>query len=60
MILEDSGSSVDTWTHVASLCTGLKRADLSCAILSVLLDQSGTGVLSPDVEGARLMEHVFL
>ncbi|XP_073337940.1 clathrin heavy chain linker domain-containing protein 1-like [Pagrus major] len=60
VILEDSSSSVDVWTDVASLCSDLNRADLSRAVLSVLLDQSGTKVSSPDLEGARLMEHVFL
>ncbi|CAB1460230.1 unnamed protein product [Pleuronectes platessa] len=60
VILEDSDSSVDVWINVASLCSELKRPDLNRAILSVLLDQSGTRVLSPDLEGARLMEHVFL
>ncbi|XP_070697703.1 clathrin heavy chain linker domain-containing protein 1-like [Pempheris klunzingeri] len=60
VILEDSRSSVDVWIDMASLCSGLNRADLSQAILSILLDQSGTRVLSPDLEGARLMEHVFL
>nr|XP_040035065.1 clathrin heavy chain linker domain-containing protein 1-like [Gasterosteus aculeatus aculeatus]XP_040035066.1 clathrin heavy chain linker domain-containing protein 1-like [Gasterosteus aculeatus aculeatus] len=60
VILQDSSSSVDEWTVVTSLCTELNRADLSQAVLSILLDQSGTGVMSPDPEGARLMEHVFL
>ncbi|XP_071329544.1 clathrin heavy chain linker domain-containing protein 1-like isoform X2 [Trachinotus anak] len=60
VILEDSGSSVDIWIYIASLCSELKRADLSRAILSILLDQGGTRVLSPDLEGAQLMEHVFL
>ncbi|XP_070833923.1 clathrin heavy chain linker domain-containing protein 1-like [Chaetodon trifascialis] len=60
VILEDSGSSVDVWTSVASLCSDLNRADLTQAVLSTLLDQAGTRVLSPDLEGARLMDHVFL
>ncbi len=60
MILEDSSSSVDVWADISSLCSGLNRADLSQAILSVLLDQSGTRVLSPDLQGAGLMDHVFL
>ncbi|XP_026211434.1 clathrin heavy chain linker domain-containing protein 1 isoform X2 [Anabas testudineus] len=60
VMLEDCRSSVDTWTNVASLCSELNQSDLSRAILSILLDQSGTRVLSPDLEGARLMEHVFL
>ncbi|XP_076598812.1 clathrin heavy chain linker domain-containing protein 1-like [Chaetodon auriga] len=60
VILEDSGSSVDIWTSVASLCSDLNRADLTQAVLSTLLDQAGTRVLSPDLEGARLMDHVFL
>ncbi|XP_034407391.1 clathrin heavy chain linker domain-containing protein 1-like [Cyclopterus lumpus] len=60
VILQDSSSSVDVWTVVASLCSELNRADLSRAIRSVLLDQSGTRILSPDPEGARLMDHVFL
>lgn len=60
VILEDSMSSVDIWTDVASLCSDLNRDDLSQAVLSILLDQSGTRVLSPDLEGARVVEHVFL
>ncbi|XP_037321734.2 clathrin heavy chain linker domain-containing protein 1-like [Pungitius pungitius] len=60
VILQDSSSSADDWAVVTSLCTELNRADLSQAVRSILLDQSGTGVLSPDPEGARLMEHVFL
>ncbi|XP_041803069.1 clathrin heavy chain linker domain-containing protein 1-like [Chelmon rostratus] len=60
VILEDSSSSVDVWTDTASLCSDLNRADLSRAVLSVLLDQSGTRVSSPDLEGARLVEHIFL
>uniref|UniRef100_A0A3B4YPF8 Uncharacterized protein n=1 Tax=Seriola lalandi dorsalis TaxID=1841481 RepID=A0A3B4YPF8_SERLL len=60
VILEDSDSSVEVWILIASLCSELKRADLSQDILSVLLDQGGTRVLSPDLEGAGLMEHVFL
>ncbi|KAI3363535.1 hypothetical protein L3Q82_012129 [Scortum barcoo] len=60
VILEDSGSSVDVWADVASLCADLNRADLSQAVTSVLLGQSGTRVLSPDLEGGRLMEHIYL
>ncbi|XP_035520046.1 clathrin heavy chain linker domain-containing protein 1-like isoform X2 [Morone saxatilis] len=60
MILEDNRSTVDVWANVASRCSELNRADLSLAVLTVLLNQSGTRVLSPDLEGARLMEHVFL
>ncbi|XP_039996141.1 clathrin heavy chain linker domain-containing protein 1-like [Xiphias gladius] len=60
VILEDRDSSVDVWIDVASLCSEMNRADLNRAILSILLDQGGTRVLSPDLEGARLMEHVFL
>uniref|UniRef100_A0A1A8J4U5 Clathrin heavy chain linker domain containing 1 n=1 Tax=Nothobranchius kuhntae TaxID=321403 RepID=A0A1A8J4U5_NOTKU len=60
VILEDSSSSVDVWDQVASRCSDLNRADLSRAIRSILLRQNGTGVLSSDPDGARLMEHVFL
>ncbi|XP_054456700.1 clathrin heavy chain linker domain-containing protein 1-like [Anoplopoma fimbria] len=60
VILQDSSSSVDVWTDVASLCSELNRADLSRAVLSILLEQSGTRIMSPDLDGARLMEHVFL
>ncbi|XP_051815596.1 clathrin heavy chain linker domain-containing protein 1 isoform X2 [Acanthochromis polyacanthus] len=60
VILEDNGSSVDVWVDVASLCSGLNRADLSRAVLSVLVEQSGTRILSPDLQGAELMEHIFL
>ncbi|XP_031729635.1 clathrin heavy chain linker domain-containing protein 1 isoform X2 [Anarrhichthys ocellatus] len=59
-ILQDSSSSVDVWSVVASLCSELNRADLSQAVLSVLLDQSGTRIMTPGLEGALLMEHVFL
>ncbi|KAK5882783.1 hypothetical protein CesoFtcFv8_021332 [Champsocephalus esox] len=59
-MLQDGGSSMDVWEDVASRCSELNRADLSRAVLSVLLEQSGTRVLSPDLEGGRLMEHVFL
>lgn len=60
VIMGDVGSSVDVWTHVVSLCSELERDDLSRAILSVLLSQSGTRIVTPDPEGARLMEHVYL
>lgn len=60
VIVGDVGSSVDVWTHVVSLCSELERDDLSRAILSVLLSQSGTRIVTPDPEGARLMEHVYL
>lgn len=60
VILEDRGSSVEVWTHVASVCLELNWADLSCVVLSIMVEQSGTSVLSPDLEGVRLMEHVFL
>ncbi|XP_075935084.1 clathrin heavy chain linker domain-containing protein 1-like isoform X2 [Anarhichas minor] len=59
-ILQDSSSSVDVWSVVASLCSELNRADLSRAVLSVLLDQSGTRIMTPGLEGSLLMEHVFL
>lgn len=60
VILEDRGSSVEVQTHVASVCLDLNRADLSCVVLSVMVEQSRSRVLSPDLEGVRLMEHVFL
>ncbi|MEQ2159934.1 hypothetical protein GOODEAATRI_028303, partial [Goodea atripinnis] len=53
-------SSVDVWDQVACLCSDLKRDDLSHAVRSVQLDQNGTGVRSPDLEGARLTEDIFL
>ncbi|XP_068184102.1 clathrin heavy chain linker domain-containing protein 1-like [Antennarius striatus] len=59
-ILEDSHSSLDDWTQLASLCAELNRSDLSRAIMAVLLDQNGTRVLTPDPEGARLVEHIYL
>ncbi|KAL3050660.1 hypothetical protein OYC64_012641 [Pagothenia borchgrevinki] len=59
-MLQDGGSSMDVWEDVASRCSELNRANLSRAVLSVLLEQSGTSVLSPDLEGGRFMEHVFL
>ncbi|XP_024865743.1 clathrin heavy chain linker domain-containing protein 1 isoform X2 [Kryptolebias marmoratus] len=60
IILEDSGSSVDDWDRVASLCSELNRDNLSQAVRSVLWNQIRTGVQSPDLEGESLMEHVFL
>ncbi|XP_041645775.1 clathrin heavy chain linker domain-containing protein 1-like [Cheilinus undulatus] len=59
VILEDSRSSVDDWSNIASQCSRLNHAGLSQVILSILLDQSGTRVLSPDLEGAGLIEHIF-
>lgn len=59
-MLEDNHSTVDGWIQVVSLCSELKRVDLSQAITSVLLSHGGTRVLSPGLDGARLMEHVFL
>ncbi|XP_030011517.1 clathrin heavy chain linker domain-containing protein 1-like [Sphaeramia orbicularis] len=60
VILEDRDASVDVWTDVVSLCSGLNRSDLSQAVLSVLLGQNQNRVVSPDLEGARLMEHVYM
>ncbi|CAJ1066883.1 LOW QUALITY PROTEIN: clathrin heavy chain linker domain-containing protein 1-like [Xyrichtys novacula] len=60
LILEDMRSTLEDWTDVESMCSELNRADLSRAILSVLLNQSGTRALSPDLEGAQLVEHIFL
>ncbi|KAM4607428.1 clathrin heavy chain linker domain-containing protein 1-like [Polymixia lowei] len=59
-ILEDSLCSVEDWGEIADLCAKQNRTRLAQEILSVLLAQSGTARLSPDPEGARLMEHVFL
>ncbi|XP_024916515.1 clathrin heavy chain linker domain-containing protein 1 isoform X2 [Cynoglossus semilaevis] len=60
VMLEDNHSTVDGWIQVVSLCSELKRVDLSQAITSVLLSHGGTRVLSPGLDGARLVEHVFL
>ncbi|XP_074532438.1 clathrin heavy chain linker domain-containing protein 1-like [Halichoeres trimaculatus] len=60
LILEDIKTSVDEWTNVSRVCSELNRADLSGVILSVLLDQSGTRLLSPDLEGVKLIEHIYL
>ncbi|KAM6922881.1 uncharacterized protein PEZ65_011189 [Lycodopsis pacificus] len=59
-LLDSAVSKGRVWSVVASLCSELNRADLSRAVLSVLLDQSGTRIVTPGLEGALLMEHVFL
>lgn len=60
VMLEDSGSTVDDWNYIASVCSTLKRPDLTQTIIFILLNQSGTVVLSPDPLGAQLTEHIFL
>ncbi|XP_030604248.1 clathrin heavy chain linker domain-containing protein 1 isoform X1 [Archocentrus centrarchus] len=60
VIMGDCGASVDVWTDVVSLCSELKRDDLSRTVLSILLSQSGTRIVSPDPDGARLVEHIYL
>ncbi|XP_037554068.1 clathrin heavy chain linker domain-containing protein 1-like [Nematolebias whitei] len=60
IIINDGGSTMDQWDQVASLCSGLGQDILSQTIQSVLWDQNRTGTQSPDLEGACLMEHVFL
>ncbi|KAM3862865.1 clathrin heavy chain linker domain-containing protein 1-like [Diretmus argenteus] len=59
-ILQDAVCPAEGWAELASLCARLNQTRLSQEILSVLLAQTGTSVLFPDPEGARLMEHVFL
>lgn len=60
VMLEDSGSSVEHWSEIASVCSTLNRTDLTQDIITILLSQSGTGVLSLDPEGAHLTEHIFM
>ncbi|KAK7902025.1 hypothetical protein WMY93_018794 [Mugilogobius chulae] len=59
-ILEDEASTVDEWNEIASVCSAVNRSDLSHTIVSILLSQSGTEVVSSDPEGALLTQHIFM
>ncbi|XP_072293402.1 translin-associated factor X-interacting protein 1 [Eucyclogobius newberryi] len=59
-ILEDSASTVDQWSEIAAVCSTVSRSDLTHSIMSVLLSQSGTQVLSSEPEGAQLTQHIFM
>ncbi|XP_055018431.1 clathrin heavy chain linker domain-containing protein 1 [Boleophthalmus pectinirostris] len=59
-ILQDSGGTVEQWSDISDVCSLLQRSDLSHAIRSVLLSQSGTEVLSSDPEGALLTQHLYM
>ncbi|XP_058241181.1 clathrin heavy chain linker domain-containing protein 1-like isoform X2 [Hemibagrus wyckioides] len=59
-VLEDDMCSVDGWSEVATRCEQTGRLSLAQDITSILLLQNGAVRLSPDLEGAKLMEHVFM
>uniref|UniRef100_A0A3B4APF9 Uncharacterized protein n=1 Tax=Periophthalmus magnuspinnatus TaxID=409849 RepID=A0A3B4APF9_9GOBI len=59
-ILQDSFSTVEEWSEIAAVCSTVQRSDLAHTIRSVLLSQSGTGVLSSDPEGALLTQHIYM
>lgn len=59
-ILDDVGWTPEGWSDIARRCREQDRSQLAQEILTVLSSQDGTVLLSPDAEGARLMEHIFM
>ncbi|XP_053335752.1 clathrin heavy chain linker domain-containing protein 1-like [Clarias gariepinus] len=59
-ILEDETCSIESWSEIAARCEQTERLDLAQDIASVLLLQDGAVRLSPGLDGAELMEHVFM
>lgn len=52
VILEDRGSSVEVWTHVAAVCLELNQADLSCVVLSICGTEQNQSLVPRPGEGA--------
>ncbi|XP_048862715.1 clathrin heavy chain linker domain-containing protein 1-like isoform X2 [Brienomyrus brachyistius] len=59
-ILADVGWTPEGWGEIAKHCRQQDRSPLAQEILTVLTSRDGTVLLSPDAEGAKLMEHVFM
>ncbi|KAF4071351.1 hypothetical protein AMELA_G00272250 [Ameiurus melas] len=59
-VLEDDLCSVESWSEIAARCEQTNRLDLAQDITSALLRQDGAMRLSPGLDGAKLMEHVFM
>ncbi|KAB5518306.1 hypothetical protein PHYPO_G00164200 [Pangasianodon hypophthalmus] len=59
-ILEDEMCSTESWSEIAARCEQTNRLDLAQDITSTLLLQDGVMRLSPGLDSAKLMEHVFM
>lgn len=59
-ILEDESCSVESWSEIAARCEQTGRLPLAQDITSTLLLLDGTVRLSPGLDSAQLMEHVFM
>ncbi|XP_053474950.1 clathrin heavy chain linker domain-containing protein 1 isoform X2 [Ictalurus furcatus] len=59
-VLEDDLCSVESWSEIATRCEQTNRLDLAQDITSTLLRQDGAMRLSPGLDSAKLMEHVFM
>ncbi|GAA6083442.1 clathrin heavy chain linker domain-containing protein 1 isoform X1 [Tachysurus ichikawai] len=59
-ILEDEMCSVESWSEIAARCEQTGRLLLAQDITSTLLLQDGVMRLSPGLDGAELMDHVFM
>ncbi|MCI4394796.1 hypothetical protein PGIGA_G00172870 [Pangasianodon gigas] len=59
-ILEDEMCSTESWSEIAARCEQTNRLDLAQDITSTLLLQDGAMRLSPGLDSAKLMEHVFM
>ncbi|TSN95652.1 Clathrin heavy chain linker domain-containing protein 1 [Bagarius yarrelli] len=59
-ILEDEMSSLENWSEIATRCEQTDRLLLAQDIISTLLLQDGAVHLSSGLDGAELMEHVFM
>ncbi|XP_062864915.1 clathrin heavy chain linker domain-containing protein 1-like [Trichomycterus rosablanca] len=59
-ILNDEMCGAESWNEIATHCKNSNRPQLAQEISSTLLCQPGIIRLSPDIESAKLMEHVFM
>ncbi|KAK3523220.1 hypothetical protein QTP86_022946 [Hemibagrus guttatus] len=59
-VLEDDMCSVESWGEIAARCEQTGRLPLAQDITSILLLQDGVVRLSPGLDDAKLMEHVFM
>ncbi|XP_036403079.1 clathrin heavy chain linker domain-containing protein 1-like [Megalops cyprinoides] len=59
-ILEDEGCTVEGWSEIAGRCGLMGRPELARDIDAALMSLHGTVRLSPGIESAKLMEHVFV
>lgn len=51
---------MESWSEIATRCEQTERLDLAQDITSTLLLLDGAVRLSPGLDGAELMKHVFM